>query len=55
MKFVCDLCNIKHDINYKCLNCSDKAYISTQEDVIGNITSEWVYSGDVCGNCCNCH
>lgn len=52
--FICDVCDCEHDMNYKCEKCSYKAYIDTYEDVFGDITSEWVCSGDVCGNCCNC-
>lgn len=53
--FICDVCDCEHEMNYKCVKCSGKAYINTHEDVFGDITSEWTYSGDVCGNCCNCH
>ncbi len=53
--FICDVCDCEHDMSYKCAKCSNKAYINTHEDVCGYITSEWAYSGDVCGNCCNCH
>lgn len=53
--FICDVCGCEHEISYKCEECSDKAYVNTYEDVFGDITSEWAYSGHVCCNCCNCH
>lgn len=42
-RFTCDHCEETWEIAYKCKKCSDK-WDDDEQD----------YTGDVCGNCCNC-